>query len=389
MHLKNATIRDMTSLTGIFRVAILVDTTTSWSRALIEGILDYTKEHGPWHIHLEPQPRDEQLHLPENWHGQGIIARVSTKKMARQLEALETPVVNISSVHIPGISYPRVITNPQSEARLAYDTFRSRGFNHFAYVGDVRQDFVKQHFQIYKEELKQADCTPQLFNPEVDGLLEEWLKQLPKPVGIYCWGPSLGHRVIDACQLANINVPHDVAVLGSNYDELLSESSYPPQAGVRMNAEQIGRTAASILDSLMHGKKPEKLEWRLEPKGIVEKLSIDTMAIQDHRMAAVMRFLHEHALEPITVDDILSKNPMARRSLERKFRQMFGCSIVEQIRQLRINHARLLLADTDDPVTLIAEECGFSSYNYLNRIFKQSTGLSPSQYRAQCRGKNL
>lgn len=369
----------------IFRVAILVDTTTSWSRALIEGILDYTKEHGPWHIHLEPQPRDDQLHLPENWQGHGIIGRVSTKKMAKQLDARKTPVVNISSVQIKGISYPRVITDPQSEARLAYDTFRARGFNHFSYIGDLRQEYVAEHFRAYEGELKNAGCTPLVFNPEVDGLLEEWLKQLPKPIGIYCWGPSIGHQVIDACQLAGINVPHDVAVLGSNYDELLSEASYPPQAGIRMNAEQIGKTAASILDDMMHGKKPQQMEWHLEPKGVVEKLSVDTMAVEDHRMASVMRYLNEHALEPITVDDVLKENPMARRSLERKFRQLFGCSIVEQIRQLRINHARLLLANTDEPITLIAELCGISSYNYLNRIFKECTGLSPSQYRAQYR----
>jgi LacI family transcriptional regulator len=373
---------------SILRVAILVDTTTSWSRLLIEGILEYTKKHGPWHIHLEPQPRDDQLHLPENWQGQGIIARVSTKKMARQLDALKIPVVNISSVLIKGITYPRVITNPQSEARLAYDTFRARGFNHFAYVGDLRQEYVAEHFHAYEKELREAGITPRPFNPESGGSFEEWLKQLPKPVGVYCWGPSLGHRVIDACQLAGINVPHDVAVLGSNYDELLSESSYPPQAGIQMNAEQIGATSASILDDLMHGKKPKTLEWRLEPKGVVEKLSIDTMAVEDPRMAAVMRYLNKHALEPITVEDVLKANPMARRSLERKFRQLFGCSVVEQIRQLRINHARLLLADTDEAVTLIADECGFSSYNYLNRIFKQSTGLSPSQYRAQCQGKS-
>lgn len=372
---------------SIYRVAILVDTTTLWSRELIEGILKYTKEHGPWHIHLEPQPRDDQLHLPENWQGQGIIARVSTKKMAKQLDVMKMPVVNISVVPVKGITYPKVITNPQSEARLAYDTFRTRGFNHLAYIGDLRQEYVAEHFRIYKCELENAGYTPLTFNPEVDGLLEEWLKQIPKPIGIYCWGPSLGHRVIDACQLEGINVPHDVAVLGSNYDELLSESSYPPQAGIRMNSKQIGKTAASILDDMMHGKKPKQTEWLLEPKGVVEKLSIDIMAVEDQRMASVMRYLNAHALEPITIDDILKKNPMARRSLERKFRQLFGCSIVEQIRQLRINHARLLLADTDDPVTLISENCGFSSYNYLNRIFKQSTGISPSQYRAQCQGK--
>lgn len=372
----------------IVRVAILVDTTTSWSRLLIEGILEYTKKHGPWHIHLEPQPRDDQLHLPENWQGQGIIARVSTKEMAKQLDALKTPVVNISSVQLKDVHYPKVITAPESEARLAYDTFRSRGFNHFAYAGDLRQSYVAGHFQAYEKELRDAGVTPLPFNPKTDGSLGEWLKQLPKPVGVYCWGPSLGHQVIDACLDSDLNVPHDVAVLGSNYDELLSESSYPPQAGIRMNAEQIGLTAASILDGMMHGKTPKRLEWRMEPKGVVEKLSIDTLAVKDPRMAAVMRYLNKHSLEPITVDDVLKANPMARRSLERKFRQLFGCSVVEQIRQLRINHARLLLADTDEPITLIADECGLSSYNYLNRIFKSATGLSPSQYRAQCRAQN-
>jgi transcriptional regulator GlxA family with amidase domain len=102
-------------------------------------------------------------------------------------------------------------------------------------------------------------------------------------------------------------------------------------------------------------------------------------------MANVMRFLHEHALEPISVPDVLKANPMARRSLERKFHLLYGCSIIEQIHRLRVNHARSLLSETDDPVTLIAEKCCFSSYNYLNRIFKQLTGLSPSQYRAQFR----
>jgi LacI family transcriptional regulator len=144
-------------------------------------------------------------------------------------------------------------------------------------------------------------------------------------------------------------------------------------------------TAAFILDNMMHGKKPKKMNWNLEPLGIVEKLSIDTLAVEDPRMAKVMHFLKDHALEPISVPDVLKANPMARRSLERKFQQLFGCSVVEQIRQLRINHARKLLTETDQPITWIAEQCCFTSYNYLNRIFKQCTGLSPSQYRAQYR----
>jgi len=373
----------------IFHVAILVDTATSWSRSLIAGILKYSKEHGPWHIQLEPQPHDDQLHLPKNWKGDGIIARVSTEKMAAQLDALGAAVVNISSIPLENVAYPRVITAPESEAKLAFNTLRSRGFQKFAYAGNVQLSYVANHFCAFKKVLSAAGYTPLLYDAQPGAEPETWLRSLPKPVAIYCWGPSLGHEMIDACLKTGIHVPHDVAVLGSSYDELLSESSYPPQAGIRMATEQIGITAASILNETMQGKKPKKLLWQLEPLGVVEKLSIDTLAVDDKRMAGVMRFLNRHALEPISVPDVLKANPMARRSLERKFQQLFGCSIVEQIRQIRINHVRKFLSDTDDPITLIAEKCCFSSYNYLNRIFKQCTGLSPSEYRTQFRRTRL
>lgn len=374
----------MLNLKKIFTVAILVDTTTSWSRDLISGILKYTREHGPWHIHLEAQPRDDKLHLPKNWKGDGIIARISTEKLGEQLDATGAKIVNISSIHLKNNHWPRVITGADSEARMAFDALRSRGFRQFAYAGDTRLVYVNSLCRAFEKTVTEAGSRLHISPPEPEKLAE-WLHDLPKPVALYCWGPSLGHEIIDSCLNEGIRVPHDVAVLGSNYDELLSEASYPPQAGIRMATDQIGISAASILDGMMRGKQPKKLDWILEPLGVVEKRSIDTLAVEDPRMAKVMRFLHEHALEPISVPDVLRANPMARRTLERKFHLLFGCSIVEQIHRLRINHARTLLSETDDPITLIAEKSCFSSYNYLNRIFKQVTGMSPSQYRAQAR----
>jgi LacI family transcriptional regulator len=216
-----------------------------------------------------------------------------------------------------------------------------------------------------------------------------WLKGLPKPVGVFCWGPIMGHAIIDACLDAGIAVPHDVAVLGADFDELFSKASYPPQSGIRVASEQIGMTAAAILDGLMHGRKLDKQEWILEPQGVIEKLSTDTLAVSDRRMAAVMQFIQDRFREPISVDDVLHSNPMARRSLERKFRQIFGCSVVEQIRRIRVNEARLLLSGTDEPITLIAEKCGFASYNYMGRVFHAATGMTARDYRIQSRGPRL
>jgi LacI family transcriptional regulator len=369
--------------TKILKVAILLDTTTSWSRSLIEGILDYTKQHGPWHIQLQPDTARNDAWPQADWLGDGIIGRVSNERIARRLAEIGKPVVNISCIKLPGVDYPRITTSPLGITRLALETFRSRGLRHFAYVGELDREYVANTMSIFRRLLSKEGYPLSTLNVQNStASMPEWLRCLPKPVGILCWGPSLGHEIVDTCNLCGINVPNDVAVLGENFDKVLSNASYPPQAGIIQDTFQIGVIAAGVLDGMMHGRPPERQEWLLEPLEVMERLSIDLMAVEDSRIAKVMRFLKAHALEPISVEDVLRANPMARRTLERKFRQTFGVSVVEQIRQIRVNHARSLLANSDSPITEIAEKCGFSSYNYLNRIFKQHTGLSPSRYRA-------
>jgi LacI family transcriptional regulator len=367
-------------------IAISIETATSWGRRIIAGILDYAREHGPWHVHIEPQMPDDVFRPPEGVKLDGIIARVGSSAFAESLKATRLPVVNVSSIRLEGHAFPRVIGSLEGTSRFAADLFRSRGFVHYAYVGNPAKDYVQTQFHAFERVLGQKGFTCAFFNQlDRHSELIEWLRSLPKPVAVLCWGPSVGRRVIDGCLSAGIAVPHDVAVLGSDYDELLSEASYPPQSGVRFAGEQIGSLAASILDGLMHGRKPAQTHIEVDPLGVVEKLSTDTLAVPDARMAEVIRFILKNSHEPISVDDVLKANPMARRSMERRFRKIFGCSVAEQIRQVRLNQARLMLAGTNEPITLIAEKCGFASYTYLSRVFKESTGMSPRDFRARSR----
>lgn len=371
-------------------IGIFIETATSWGRRVVEGILDYAQRHGPWHIFIEPHGPEEPLQVPDGWRGDGIIARVATRAAADKLEATGAPIVNISSIRVKDADYPRVMTTPAGCARLATETFWARGFQNFGYVGNPSKGYVQAHFHAFEESLATRSHKCAFFQPDGNAAgMIRWLHSLPKPAAVFCWGPSIGREVIDACLSAGIGVPHDIAVLGSDYDDLLSAASYPPQSGIRIASEQIGRTAAAILDGLMHGRKPVQNLWNIEPQGVMERLSTDTLAVSDRRLASVMRHIFEHAHEPITVEDVLHKNPMARRSLERKFRQFFGCSIIEQIRQIRINKARLLLAGTDEPISLIAEKCGFKSYNYLGRVFQEETGMTPRGYRAKTRARSI
>ena len=66
----------------------------------------------------------------------------------------------------------------------------------------------------------------------------------------------------------------------------------------------------------------------------------------------------------------------------RLFRQTYGCSPVDFLKQLRLNHARELLKTSHYPISEVAELSGFTSQSYFCYSFKHNIGLSPSEYAA-------
>ena len=371
-------------------ISIFVETSTSWGRRIVSGILSYAKEHGPWHIHLEPRGIHEEPRLPPGWQGDGIIARVSTRRFAEQLASLDVPIVNVSSIRIPGFEWPRVRTNFDSSCHMAVDHFTVRGLRNFGYIGNLDRSYIHSQYDAFVNALaaRNLHCSACSDSESPEKILA-WLRNLPKPVGVLCWGPHIGRLVIDTCLSAGISVPHDIAVLGADYDELQSEASYPPQSGIRVACEQMGLIAAGMLDLGMAGRQPEKTEWAVNASGVVAKLSSDTLAVRDPLVAEAMRYIQRNFREPIGTQDILNSVPMARRSLERKFRETFGMSILDRIRQIRVNEVRLKLAGTNTPITRIAEECGFTSYKCMGQVFLGDTGMTPSDYRSQFRARKL
>lgn len=63
------------------------------------------------------------------------------------------------------------------------------------------------------------------------------------------------------------------------------------------------------------------------------------------------------------------------------FKEYYGVTPAEYTLQVRISAAKQLLITTDDSLSKIATDCGFSSQSYFNYIFKKQTGFSPLKYR--------
>jgi len=363
-------------------IAVVHDPSKSWGRRIISGVLEYAQQHTPWQITIIPVLIDDAVPDFGNWRGDGIITRITGPETVKAMKKTGLPIVNVGMPRPIDAPFPRVSGNTEEIASMAADFFCARQYTHFACVGEIRKGLVRSCLEAYCELLASRGHACLLQDLEAPARkIKAWLTSLPKPVALFVWGADAGRRIIEAARAAGLTVPHEVAVLGSDYDDLINEASFPAQSGIQLAPERIGRAAAKVMDDILRGRKPGKRDLLLGPVGIVERASTDSVAVSNPAMAAVSRYVLAHALEPISIDDVIKAHPMARRSLERKFRETFGCTIIEQIRGIRVSNARRLLEHSDMPVTQIAEKCGFGSYNYMGRVFREAIGLSPSECR--------
>ena len=63
------------------------------------------------------------------------------------------------------------------------------------------------------------------------------------------------------------------------------------------------------------------------------------------------------------------------------FKARTGQSVKAYCNATRVSQAKKLLTDTKLSIAAIAEQLGFSSIAYFDRVFFKITGLSPQQYR--------
>jgi LacI family transcriptional regulator len=125
---------------------------------------------------------------------------------------------------------------------------------------------------------------------------------------------------------------------------------------------------------------------KLPPRGIAVRHSSDVVAVEHPQLAEALRFIREHAVDGIKVDDVLDAVPISRRGLELAFRKHLNTTAHQEIIRVRVNRTRRMLADTDMLLVEIAVRCGYSSLSELCNVFKRRVGRTPGQYRRWVRG---
>ena len=98
------------------------------------------------------------------------------------------------------------------------------------------------------------------------------------------------------------------------------------------------------------------------------------------------RFIRENLSNTMLgVDMVVDHMNVSRTTLFNKMNNLVGASTNKYIRRIRIDVAKEMLSKTNKSVGTIAEETGFSESQYFSTVFKQETGMTPSQFKDSLR----
>lgn len=375
------------------RVALLIETARSYTRDMLAGVRRYMAEHGPWSIFIELRASDSAPPVwLAQWEGDGLICRTFNERTARAVKACGLPVVETRSSHLCP-EFPFVGMDNSLIGRTVAQHFLSRGYRNFAAYSLDTERFFEQRVQNFVTVLGEAGAVcPVLPGAEPESVrdwekaqqrLIEWLRSLPKPVGVYAANDQLGFRVLDACQRAGLSVPEEVAVVGTENEETLCSLASPPMTSLRLDGHTVGYLAARNLDRMMRGEKPERMETLVPPRGMVVRASSDDLVIHDKLVQKAARLIREQVAAGINVDQLCAALHISRSSLERRMKEALGRTPKEEIQRQRFRMVERLLIETDLTVEAIASQTGFTHSHYLQAAFKKHHGMTPGQFRLQ------
>src|SRR6267378_947832 len=398
-------LRKRRSSVQVPQVALLLETSTEYGRGLLRGILRYSRLHGPWCMYVAPRHLDQVLPEVDSWNGTGIIARIRSPQMEKQIRATGLPFVasqlGESSPPKAGKRFGEIETLSTAIAQMGMKHLLERGLRTFAFCGfmnchwsSVREmEYARllreKGFPCFTRHIHMASWTQQphwldTWRHEQPGMVS-WLRTVSKPVGLMACNDVCGRQVLQACVTAGLRVPDDVAVVGVDNDDLICELSDPPLSSVGLDVERAGYESAQLLDGMMSGRIKEGYVVHVEPTHVVTRRSSDVIAQDDRLMVSALSFIRDHFAQGISVSDVAEEVGASRRTLERHFSMAIGRSILSEIARCRIERAKELLLETDVSCCRVASGVGFNSLKTFNRTFYRRETLTSQGFRKRAR----
>ena len=386
----------MKTLPPVHRIALLFNGSKIYDRGIIAGIGNYlSSTRASWDLFLE---EDFLCRLKgiERWQGDGIIADFDDPLIGEALAGSKLPVVAVGGSYADAGAYPQgipyVATDNHALMKLAYEHLIEAGLTRFACFSlppAQANRWAQEREKAFKH-LLQCDGLPvEVYRglgtsaPLWDSAVEQqiaWLQSLPKPIGIIAVTDARARQLLQACLTAGIAVPEEVALIGIDNDPLTRTLTRVPLSSVIQGTETMGRTAAALLHQMLHGKPCGGTQILVPPDAINVQASSLHQPLGNPYVMQALLFIRQYACQGIKTAQVAAYVGVSRSSLESHFRKERGCSVHDEILRFKLAAAAKGLENHGLAIAEVAQQCGFTSAQYLHTVFGREFGCTPREY---------
>jgi AraC family transcriptional regulator len=105
-------------------------------------------------------------------------------------------------------------------------------------------------------------------------------------------------------------------------------------------------------------------------------------ALAPKRLRRVLNYVEANISRPIQLDDLARVAKLSRFHFGRAFQNAVGESPLAFVGRRRLETAKRMLKDSDEPLGTVALRCGFLSQSHFSANFRKFTGFTPTAFRA-------
>lgn len=103
--------------------------------------------------------------------------------------------------------------------------------------------------------------------------------------------------------------------------------------------------------------------------------------IKQLKITTIIDYIQHNYTDNLTLEFISNKFYISKYEICRKIKSATGLTFSEYLTQIRINHSRELLEDSQLSINEIASVIGYTTSSYYSATFKRVMGISPNKYR--------
>ncbi|MBR2837373.1 MAG: substrate-binding domain-containing protein [Kiritimatiellae bacterium] len=286
---------------------------------------------------------------------------------------------------------PLVTHNNEGTAKIAAQELMALGFRDYAAIGyrpDAR--WSPKRIDTFRRAVESGggrvvtfdDLDQSMDRITLQRAILQWIAKLPRPCGIFAVCDRVAVATVSVARRLGLRMPQDVALVGVDNDEDLCLTAMPTITSVAIDWNKGGFMVGEALDRRMRQPHAPPMRATFGELGIVRRASTTIAAVRvDPRVTEASTFIREHACEGIGVVDVVRRMGCSRRLAELRYKEVTGLSILAEIREVQLEHAKVLLAQRDIPLNVLSDRCGWKSPASLRAYFSEQTGMSMREWR--------